>query len=195
MKKYFHVRNIYYLVLMISAFGSFLFSFLFSVPLLLGNDAEGFYGISIFLLIIGVLSCYLFASGRKKQKSKAESYFSFFRCDSFIPDVEAHFWELGKYVGIDTKNRTMLLVSIYSKDKIVKSVSLKSWRSYECRGNEVILKFDDFSCPTFTIHLKNEKESMCFCNKLDVVLSLVDNIGIDNSHEFSKVVQERVQFA
>lgn len=124
-------------------------------------------------------------------KTKKQSVFYRFICDNFLPNpnYELNGWAIGKYIGIDTRHGTMLMVS--SHDNVFKGKNIKELTGYECRGEMLTLKFNDIGFPTFRISVGTESACMAFGHKLDVLLSSSYQPAINTGRLFNDFVQQK----
>lgn len=129
------------------------------------------------------------------RKKKNEEFFSQFNNENFHPknEFEINRWDIGNYVGIDTKTGNILMISIPSK--VIKGINWKNLMGYECKGNEITFKFNDLSFPFFKTYLSNEKESMEYCHRLDVLLSAQYRPTKESNIDFDNFVANKLQVA
>ncbi|EAV0145283.1 hypothetical protein EP546_21970 [Salmonella enterica] len=129
------------------------------------------------------------------RKKRNESLFGKFNNENFHPDneFEINRWDIGHYVGIDTSSGNILMISI--PGKIFKGINCKKLMGYECRGNEITFKFNDLIFPFFKAYLSNEKESMEYCHRLDVLLSAQYRPTKESNIDFDSFVKDKLQTA
>lgn len=105
--------------------------------------------------------------------------------------LELYKWKMGKYIGFDDKNKTILALDLYNKNTLIKAIDFNTWSGYECRGSVVTFKFRDINFPTFIMGFRSEGESMAFCHKLDVLLSPEYKPASNVGHEFSEYIKTK----
>ncbi|AVX40641.1 hypothetical protein [Yersinia massiliensis] len=91
---------------------------------------------------------------------------------NFSPDKNLTFIDInnGKYVGIDSNSKAMLIVSLNNKEFANGFIAeFDEWKGYELEDCNLTLKFNNIKRPTFNIN-SNAKIKV-FCHKLDNLLS------------------------
>ncbi|ECG6807117.1 TPA: hypothetical protein ACWV4W_005462 [Salmonella enterica subsp. enterica serovar Muenchen] len=164
----------------------------FSLLLFLGS---GFSLWQIFLAITGIVLLVGLRITLSLRKKRNEGIFVKFNNENFHPEneFEINRWDIGHYVGIDTKTGNMLMISI--PGKIIKGINCKKLMGYECRGNEITFKFNELTFPFFKTYLSSEKESMEYCNRLDVILSAQFHPTNESNTDFDSFVKDKLQVA
>lgn len=155
----------------------------------------GFGFMAVFFAATGVTLLVGLRVTLSLRKKKNEEVFSRFNNDNFHPqnEFEINRWDIGNYVGIDTKTGNILLVSI--PGKVIKGINWNKLMGYECKGNEITFKFNDLSFPFFKTYLSSEKESMEYCHRLDVLLSAQYRPTKESNIDFDNFVVNKLQVA
>ncbi|EPC4490517.1 hypothetical protein ACRZXV_004772 [Serratia liquefaciens] len=158
----------FYLMFSLCAGAFFLLS---SLILFIVSDARSNPAWPVFSLVVGLALIYSFYRTLQNSKKKTENIINSYICNNFTPSngYEIKILDIGKYVGIDVKNGTILLLS--TTDSVFKGIRAADLVGYECRGNTLTLKFNDVYFPYFKINVGSESKCMEFGNKLDVLLS------------------------
>lgn len=86
-------------------------------------------------------------------------------------DLEAINWRLGKYIGIDLNNKSIVLLDLNSSPNVTKTFSFDTLVGYYCEGGVIRYNFRDISLPTFIMNYKTEHNAYQACCKLDLILS------------------------
>ncbi|CAI1072193.1 Uncharacterised protein [Serratia entomophila] len=178
----------FYLMFSLCAGAFFILS---SLVLFIVSDARSNPAWPIFSLAIGAILIYSFYRTLKKSKEKTENIINSYICNNFMPTngYEIKILDIGKYVGIDIKNGTILLLS--TTDSIFKGVSTSELTGYECRGNMLTLKFNNVYLPYFKIHTGSESKCMDFGHKLDVILSSSYRPENESGNNFGEFVRNK----
>lgn len=178
----------FYLMFSLCAGAFFLLS---SLILFIVSDARSNPAWPIFSLIAGLALIYSFYRTLKNSKKKTENIINSYICNSFIPSngYEIKILDIGKYVGIDVRNGTILLLS--TVDSIFKGVHTADLAGYECRGSTLTFKFNDVYFPYFKINVGSESKCMEFGNKLDVLLSSSYRPENESGKSFGEFVRNK----
>ncbi|ECI5214225.1 hypothetical protein DUQ17_19880 [Salmonella enterica subsp. diarizonae] len=155
-------------------------------------------GVGLWQLFFAVIGITLIAGLKvtsSLRKKKNEEFFFKFKNENFRPqnEFEINRWDIGYYVGIDTNTGNILMISLFGK--VIKGNNCKNLAGYECRGNEITFKFNDLTFPFFKAYLANEKESMEYCHRLDVLLSAQYRPTKESNVDFDIFVKDKLQTA
>lgn len=173
---------------------SFFYSFVFITISDNIFDRDGKIG--IFLIFISLLFVLLAKKKNHIEKVKCERVLSSLKGKDFSPygNLEVSMWRMGKYIGFDDKNRTILILSLFESPQVIKGFDFSFWTGYECKGSAITFKFNDVNFPCFVIAFRSEEDSMCFCHKLDVLLS-PQYQSKEVKDDFGELVQQKLQAA
>ncbi|WP_436882972.1 hypothetical protein [Enterobacter asburiae] len=127
----------------------------------------------------------------KNRRIRNSQSFNKFNCDVFQSNEN---YEIkspyeAKYIGIDTKHGTVLLISAFNN--VFKGYNIKEVAGYECRGHHMTLKFNDINFPMFTIRFPNEGKCIGFGHKLDVLLSPSYQPAVNVGTAFNDFVRQK----
>ncbi|HIF2982231.1 TPA: hypothetical protein ACXZLP_004203 [Salmonella enterica] len=149
----------------------------------------------IFFASTGIVIIFLLRKTLAMRKKKNNAVISRFHGTDFNPqkDLILNRPDFGEYLGIDTTNGNILMIS--KLEKIVKGSNCKNLLGYECRGKDLTLKFNDLSFPFFKACFSSEKESMEYCHRLDVLLSAQYRPTKESNVDFDIFVKDRLQTA
>ncbi|WP_407862049.1 hypothetical protein [Escherichia coli] len=86
-------------------------------------------------------------------------------------DLEAINWRLGKYIGIDLNNKSIILLDLTIYPNKIKTFSFDTLTGYYCKGSIIRYNFRDISLPTFIMNYQNEHNAYQACCKLDLIIS------------------------
>jgi hypothetical protein len=189
MKKYsLGLKIIYQIIAFCSGFCSIGFSLiLFFSACFIDQRSPNLVSACIFLAFGAVLlySCYLVKHTAANEVRRILSGYNF----KPTPGYEINRSDIGKYVGFDTVNGTILLFSTY--DSLFKGKDISDLSGYEYRHGMIALKFNDVYFPYFVISAGGEAKNMAFCHKLDVLLSSSYKPQSDTGTSFSEFIQQK----
>lgn len=195
MKKSYIYRELFILLLSIITAGCFFYAVIYlSIAILDIN--ESFISAGTIGIVFLLASFFAFFGIRKIRKTEAKrnkAVLESLKNKLFQPEehLELYKWKMGKYIGFDDKNKTILALDLYNKKTLIKAIDFNTWSGYECRGNVVTFKFRDINFPTFIMGFRSEGESMAFCHKLDVLLSPEYKPASNVGHEFSEYIKTK----
>lgn len=197
MKKKHIYRELCILFLGLFSIGLAFISFMFLLLALFEGlfSRDGALGVTF--LIVTFLIYLSIKKIRKSETRRNMAVLTSLKNKLFQPEehLELYRWKIGKYIGFDDKNKTILVLDLYNKNTLIKAIDFNSWAGYECRGNVITFKFNDINCPSFVVGFRSEGDSMNFCHKLDVLLSPKYKMALGVGDEFSQIVAERMQAA
>ncbi|MEG9672557.1 hypothetical protein ACSJM2_23530 [Serratia marcescens] len=182
-----HLRTLFLLFTLTSGVGCLLFS----MVLFIVSDARSNPSWPYIFLAIGVTFIYAFAKVQEKSKSKTRNAIEAFKCNEFSPtkEYELKTLDAGKYLGIDVRSGTILLVS--TTESIYRGKTILELSGYECNGNSLTLKFNDVYFPYFRISAGTESKCMNFGRKLDALLSSSYRPEKDSGKIFNEFVKQK----
>ncbi|HHK8074346.1 TPA: hypothetical protein ACQVJT_001907 [Serratia marcescens] len=178
----------FYLMFSLCAGAFFLLS---SLILFIVSDARSNPAWPVFSLVVGLALIYSFYRTLRNSKKKTENIINSYICNNFTPSngYEIKILDIGKYVGVDVKNGTILLLS--TTDSVFKGVRVADLVGYECRGSTLTFKFNDVYFPYFKINVGSESKCMEFGNKLDVLLSSSYRPESESGNSFGEFVRNK----
>ncbi|CAI1950072.1 MULTISPECIES: hypothetical protein [Serratia] len=178
----------FYLMFSLCAGAFFLLS---SLILFIVSDARSNPAWPVFSLVVGLALIYSFYRTLQNSKKKTENIINSYICNNFTPSngYEIKILDIGKYVGIDVKNGTILLLS--TTDSVFKGIRAADLVGYECRGSTLTLNFNDVYFPYFKINVGSESKCMEFGNKLDVLLSSSYRPENESGNSFGEFVRNK----
>ncbi|EBB9773619.1 hypothetical protein CQK98_20240 [Salmonella enterica] len=157
--------------------------------------SPGFGLWQLFFAVTGVLLLAGLRLTLSLRRKRNENIFGKFNNESFCPEneFEINRWDMGLYVGIDTRTGNILMISL--PGKIFKGITCDKFMGYECKGNEITFKFNDLTFPFFKAYLSSEKESMEYCHRLDVLLTAQYRPTKESNIDFDSFVKDKLQTA
>ncbi|EPU8562883.1 hypothetical protein ACVZYT_000589 [Yersinia enterocolitica] len=126
---------------------------------------------------------FIYKATEAKIRRTVESY----TCANFQPNTNIQVIQAleGKYIGIDDKNGTVLMVSIYDKNEAI-GIDFSDIIGYECVGNKLTLSIKDLTDSTFTI-----SGAKSFSYKLDILFTPSYQPKVKTKNIFSEFVQKK----
>ncbi|EDV0528233.1 hypothetical protein NY70_004025 [Salmonella enterica subsp. enterica] len=193
MKKNYIYRELFISLLGVISIGCACLALMFILLALFEGlfSRDGAFGL-IFLVSSLVMILFI-RSIRRSEATRNMSILKSLKNKLFQPEdhLELYKWKMGKYIGFDDKNKTILALDLYNKNTLIKAIDFNTWSGYECRGSVVTFKFRDINFPTFIMGFRSEGESMAFCHKLDVLLSPEYKPASNVGHEFSEYIKTK----
>ncbi|EBL9189147.1 hypothetical protein DDG04_09205 [Salmonella enterica] len=193
MKKNYIYRELFISLLGVISIGCACLALMFILLALFEGlfSRDGAFGL-IFLVSSLVMILFI-RSIRRSEATRNMTILKSLKNKLFQPEdhLELYKWKMGKYIGFDDKNKTILALDLYNKNTLIKAIDFNTWSGYECRGSVVTFKFRDINFPTFIMGFRSEGESMAFCHKLDVLLSPEYKPASNVGHEFSEYIKTK----
>ncbi|EEP8163334.1 hypothetical protein WDQ52_005231 [Salmonella enterica] len=151
------------------------------------------YAFGLFFLVASLVMVLFIRRIRRSEATRNMAILKSLKNELFQPEehLELYKWEMGKYIGFDDKNKTILALALYHKDPLIKAIDFNTWSGYESRENVVTFKFRDIKCPTFVMGFRSEEESIAFCHKLDILLTPEYKPASNVGHEFSEYIKTK----
>ncbi|EBH2327590.1 hypothetical protein FKE28_20870 [Salmonella enterica] len=193
MKKNYIYRELFISLLGVISIGCACLALMFILLALFEGlfSRDGAFGL-IFLVSSLVMILFI-RSIRRSEATRNMAILKSLKNKLFQPEdhLELYKWKMGKYIGFDDKNKTILALDLYNKNTLIRAIDFNTWSGYECRGSVVTFKFRDINFPTFIMGFRSEGESMAFCHKLDVLLSPEYKPASNVGHEFSEYIKTK----
>ncbi|EJS6905987.1 hypothetical protein NWL46_003911 [Salmonella enterica] len=193
MKKNYIYRELFISLLVVISIGCACLALMFILLALFEGLFSRDGALGIIFLVSSLVMILFIRSIRRSEATRNMVILKSLKNKLFQPEehLELYKWKMGKYIGFDDKNKTILALDLYNKNTLIKAIDFNTWSGYECRGSVVTFKFRDINFPTFIMGFRSEGESMAFCHKLDVLLSPEYKPASNVGHEFSEYIKTK----
>ncbi|EAU2710215.1 hypothetical protein OE847_003801 [Salmonella enterica] len=193
MKKNYIYRELFISLLGVISIGCACLALMFILLALFEGLFSRDGALGIIFLVSSLVMILFIRSIRRSETTQNMAILKSLKNKLFQPEehLELYKWKMGKYIGFDDKNKTILALDLYNKNTLIKAIDFNTWSGYECRGSVVTFKFRDINFPTFIMGFRSEGESMAFCHKLDVLLTPEYKPASNVGHEFSEYIKTK----
>ncbi|EMO8006860.1 hypothetical protein WDQ52_005147 [Salmonella enterica] len=193
MKKNYIYRELFISLLGVISIGCACLALMFILLALFEGLFSRDGALGIIFLVFSLVMILFIRSIRRSEATRNMAILKSLKNKLFQPEehLELYKWKMGKYIGFDDKNKTILALDLYNKYTLIKAIDFNTWSGYECRGSVVTFKFRDINFPTFIMGFRSEGESMAFCHKLDVLLTPEYKPASNVGHEFSEYIKTK----
>lgn len=193
MKKNYIYRELFISLLGVISIGCACLALMFILLALFEGLFSRDGALGIIFLVSSLVMILFIRSIRRSETTRNMAILKSLKNKLFQPEehLELYKWKMGKYIGFDDKNKTILALDLYNKNTLIKAIDFNTWSGYECRGSVVTFKFRDINFPTFIMGFRSEGESMAFCHKLDVLLTPEYKPASNVGHEFSEYIKTK----
>ncbi|EDV8900995.1 hypothetical protein BGD62_003616 [Salmonella enterica] len=193
MKKIYIYRELFIFLLSVISTGCAGLALMFILLALFVGIFSRDFAFGLFFLVASLVMILFIRRIRRSEATRNMAILKSLKNKLFQPEehLELYKWKMGKYIGFDDKNKTILALDLYNKNTLIKAIDFNTWSGYECRGSVVTFKFRDINFPTFIMGFRSEGESMAFCHKLDVLLSPEYKPASNVGYEFSEYIKTK----